>query len=140
MSKFYAIIESVSQFAHQNGYYGFIGIDLLEDRAGALHLIDANIRVNGSTALCLQRHVLLGLGKEYAKYSSGYWSALSFEDTLQSIRNELDSKDFIILSALENQTSQGIRTDIYGIVASESLEEMQHIESRLKQKGLQMRE
>ena len=70
MSKFFGMIAAIGQYAHQQGYFGFIGFDVLEDQDGQLYVIDANFRVNGSTPLCLQRHTLLGLGKEVAKYSS----------------------------------------------------------------------
>src|SRR4028119_162657 len=64
MSKFFEMIAAVGQYAHSSGYFGFIGFDVLEDQDGQLYAIDANFRVNGSTPLCLQRHTLLGLGKE----------------------------------------------------------------------------
>ncbi|HBE32614.1 MAG TPA: carbamoylphosphate synthase large subunit, partial [Cyanobacteria bacterium UBA11368] len=49
MSKFFDAIAAVGQYAHQQGYFGVIGFDVLEDRDGQLYAIDANFRVNGST-------------------------------------------------------------------------------------------
>jgi hypothetical protein len=137
MSKFFEMIAAVGQYAHQQGYFGFIGFDVLEDSDGELYAIDANFRVNGSTPLCLQRHTLLGLGKEVAQYSSDYRMDGTLDSILVSLKTELERKDFIILSALEKVKYGKIYTEIYGIVAGETSDQMQHIEHNLKDKGLQ---
>ncbi len=138
MSRFFEMIAAIGQYAHQQGYFGFIGFDVLEDQDGQLYAIDANFRVNGSTPLCLQRHTLLGLGKEVAKYSSDYRMDGTLDSILMSLKPELERKDFIILSALEKVKYGKIYTDIYGIVTGETSEEMQHIEQNLQDKGLQL--
>ncbi|HEY9603884.1 MAG TPA: ATP-grasp domain-containing protein [Allocoleopsis sp.] len=138
MSKFFEMIAAIGQYAHQKGYFGFIGFDVLEDKDGQLYAIDANFRVNGSTPLCLQRHTLLKLGKEVAKYSSDYRMDGTFDSILKTLKPELERKDFIILSALEKVKYGKIYTEIYGIVAGEAIEEVQHIEQNLQNKGLQL--
>jgi hypothetical protein len=85
----------------------------------------------------LQRHTLLGLGKEVASYSSDYRMDGTLDSILVSLKPELDRKDFIILSALEKVKYGKIYTDIYGIVTGETVEDMQHIEQSLQDKGLQ---
>jgi hypothetical protein len=136
MSKFFEMIAAIGQYAHQQGYFGFIGFDVLEDKDGQLYMIDANFRVNGSTPMCLQRNTLLGLGKEVAKYSSDYRMDGTLDSILVTLKSELDRKDFIILSALEKAKYGNIYTEIYGIVAGETLDQMQHIEQKLQDKGL----
>jgi hypothetical protein len=137
MSRFFEMIAAIGQYAHQQGYFGFVGFDVLEDKDGQFYAIDANFRVNGSTPLCLQRHTLLGLGKEVASYSSDYRMDGTLDSILVSLKLELDRKDFIILSALEKVKYGKIYTDIYGIVTGETVEDMQHIEQSLQDKGLQ---
>jgi hypothetical protein len=127
MSKFSDMIAAIAQYAHQQGYFGVIGFDVLEDRDGQLFAIDANFRVNGSTPLCLQRHTLLNLGKEVAKYSSDYRMEGTLDSILVNLKAELERKDLIILSALEKVKYGKIYTDIYGIVAGESIEDMQYV-------------
>lgn len=136
MSKFFEMIAAIGQYAHQQGYFGFIGFDVLENQDGQLYAIDANFRVNGSTPLCLQRHTLLGQGKAVAKYSSDYRMDGTLESILQSLKPELERKEFMILSALEKVKYGKIYTEIYGIVTGETIEEMQHIEQNLHDKGL----
>jgi hypothetical protein len=138
MSRFFEMIAAVGQYAHKQGYFGVIGFDVLEDKDGQFYAIDANFRVNGSTPLCLQRHTLLGLGKEVATYSSDYRMDGTLDSILVTLKPDLDRKDFIILSALEKVKYGKIYTEIYGIVAGETVEEMQHIEQNLKEKGLQL--
>ncbi|MBD6620273.1 ATP-grasp domain-containing protein [Komarekiella sp. 'clone 1'] len=136
MSRFFEMIAAIGQYAHQQGYFGIIGFDVLENQDGQLYAIDANFRVNGSTPLCLQRHTLLGLGKEVAKYSSSYRMAGALDSILVTLKSELDRKDFIILSAQESVKYGTIYTDIYGIVAGETIKEMEQIEKILQDKGL----
>ena len=137
MSKFFDMIAAIGQYAHQQGYFGFIGFDVLEDKDGQLYMIDANFRINGSTPLCLQRHTLLSLGKEVAKYSTDYRMDGTLDSILVTLKPELDRKNFIILSALEKVKYGKIYTEISGIVAGETIEEMQHLEKNLQDKGLQ---
>jgi len=138
MSRFFEMIAAIGRYAHRQRYFGVIGFDVLEDKDGQLYAIDANFRVNGSTPLCLQRHTLLGLEKEVAKYYSDYRMDGTLDSILVTLKPELDRKDFIILSAIEKVKYGKIYTEIYGIVAGESIEEMQHIEQNLQYKGLQL--
>ncbi|MDZ7950391.1 ATP-grasp domain-containing protein [Nostoc sp. DedQUE09] len=137
MNKFFEMIAAIGQYAHKQGYFGVIGFDVLEDRDGEFYAIDANFRVNGSTPLCLQRHTLLQLGKEVAKYSSDYRMEGTLDSILGALKPELDRKDLIILSALEKAKYGKIYTEIYAIVTGETIQEMQHIEQKLQDKGLQ---
>ncbi|GAB4229730.1 MAG: hypothetical protein Kow00121_58600 [Elainellaceae cyanobacterium] len=138
MSKFYEMIAAIGKYAHQQGYFGVIGFDVLETEEGKLYAIDANFRVNGSTPLCLQRHTLLGAGKEVAKYSSDYQMDGTLDAILDTLQPELKRKDFMILSALEKVKYGKIYTALYGIVAGESIADMQRIEEQLHKKGLQL--
>ncbi len=132
------MINAIAQYAYQQGYFGFIGFDVLEDRDGQLYVIDANFRVNGSTPLCLQRHTLLALGKTVAKYSTDYCMDGTLDSILVTLKKELDRKDLIILSALEKVKYGKIYTEIYGIVTGETLQDMQQIERQLQSKGLHL--
>lgn len=136
VSRFFEMIATIGQYAHQQGYFGVIGFDVLEDKEGQFYAIDANFRVNGSTPLCLQRHTLLGLGKEVAKYSSEYQMDGTLDSILVALKPELDRKDLIILSALEKVKYGKIYTEIYGVVSGETVEEIQAIEHKLQKNGL----
>ncbi|MBW4667687.1 MAG: ATP-grasp domain-containing protein [Cyanomargarita calcarea GSE-NOS-MK-12-04C] len=136
MSKFYKMIAAIAQYAHHQGYFGIIGFDVLEDRDEQLYVIDANFRVNGSTPLCLQRHTLLKLGKTVAKYFTDYWIDGTLDSVLVAFKAELDRKALIILSALEKVKDGKIYTEIYGIIAGETFDELHHIEGNLQRKGL----
>lgn len=138
LSKFSEMIATVGQYAHQQGYFGIIGFDVLEDRDHQLYAIDANFRINGSTPLCLQRHQLLKLNKTIAKYSSDYRMQGSFDSILTTLKPRLERKDFLILSALEKVKYGKIYTEIYGIVTGETLQDMQQIEQSLHNQGLHL--
>ncbi|MBD1918930.1 MULTISPECIES: ATP-grasp domain-containing protein [Cyanophyceae] len=138
LSKFLQMILAVGQYAYQQGYFGIIGFDVLEDRDGKLYAIDANFRINGSTPLCLQRHLLLKHDKAIAKYSSDYRMEGTLDSILLTLKSELERKDFLILSALEKVKYGKIYTEIYGIVTGKSLQDMQQIEQSLYSKGLHL--
>ncbi|MDG2616716.1 carbamoylphosphate synthase large subunit [Thermoleptolyngbya sichuanensis XZ-Cy5] len=138
VERFAPHILAIARYAHQQGYFGIIGCDVLEDNDGQLHAIDANFRVNGSTPLCLQRQPLLKEGKAIAKYSTDYRMDGTLDSILVELRPELARKDFLILSALEKVKYGKIYTELYGIVAGETLEEMQQIEQKLQSKGLML--
>ncbi|MBD2024139.1 ATP-grasp domain-containing protein [Leptolyngbya sp. FACHB-711] len=138
LSKFSSMIAAVGKYAHQQGYFGVIGFDVLENRDGELYAIDANFRINGSTPLCLQRHQLLKLNKTIAKYSSDYRMEGTLDSILTTLKPHLDRRDFLILSALEKVKYGKIYTEIYGIVTGETVEEMQQVEQSLHQKGLHL--
>lgn len=138
MNKFTNIITKVAGYAHEKGYFGVIGCDVLEDKDEELHVIDINYRVNGSTPLCLQRHRLLKLGKGVAKYSGDYQMNGTLDEILVALKPELDKKDFLILSALEKVKYGKIYTDIYGIVSGGDTKEMLLIEEKLQEKGLKI--
>lgn len=139
LSKFIEMIVAVGGYAQQQGYFGVIGFDVLETKDGELYAIDANFRINGSTPLCLQRQSLLKLNKAIAKYSTDYRMEGTLESILSTLKPELERKDFLILSALEKVKYGKIYTEIYAIVAGETLEDMQEIEQRLFNKGLQLK-
>jgi hypothetical protein len=138
LSKFFQMIASVGKYAHQKGYFGVIGFDVLEDNEGKLYAIDVNFRINGSTPLCLQRHQLLKCNKAIAKYSTDYRMEGTLDAILTTLKPQLERKDFLILSALEKVKYGKIYTEIYGIVAGETLKEMQQIELSLHDQGLQL--
>ncbi|MGI0483825.1 ATP-grasp domain-containing protein [Pantanalinema rosaneae CENA516] len=138
LSKFLEMITKVGKYAHQQGYFGVIGFDVLEDRDGQLYAIDANFRINGSTPLCLQRHQLLKVNKAIAKYSSSYRMEGTLDSILTTLKPQLERQDFLILSALEKVKYGKIYTEIYGIVAGETFQNMQQIEQDLHRQGLQL--
>jgi hypothetical protein len=102
------------------------------------YAIDANFRINGSTPLCLQRHLLLKHDKAIAKYSSDYRMEGTLDSILLTLKSELERKDFLILSALEKVKYGKIYTEIYGIATGKSLQDMQQIEQSLYSKGLHL--
>ena len=139
LSRFLEMIAAVGRYAHQQGYFGVIGFDVLEDKDGQFYAIDANFRINGSTPLCLQRHQLLNQNKATAKYSTDYRMDGTLDSILVALKTHLERRDLMILSALEKVKYGKIYTEIYAIVAGETLQEIQQIEQTLHTKGLQLK-
>lgn len=136
MEKFYHKIEVLSRFLHKHGYFGVVGVDVLEDMDGQMFVIDANIRINGSTPLCMMRQDMIKENKEYAKFSTGFVIDCPLDEGLVRLKRDLQHKDFVIVSALEFVEDRKIKTQIYGIVAGETLDQMMAIENRLRMLGV----
>ena len=63
----------------------------------------------------------------------------SLDECLVALKEDLDKKDFMILSAMDQKDKNGnLYTDIFGIVAGDSKEEMFAIEERLVKKGVKV--
>ncbi|WP_442942409.1 hypothetical protein [Nostoc sp.] len=73
-----------------------------------------------------------------AKYSGSYRMEGTLESILITLKPELDRKDLIILSALEKVKYGKIYTELYAIATGETIEQMQSIEQKLQNKGLQL--
>lgn len=136
MDKFHHKIAVLSRFLHKHGYFGVVGVDVLEDAEGQMFVIDANIRINGSTPLCVLRRNLQQERKEYAKFSTGYSIDCSLDEALVRLHRDLEHKDFVIVSANEYLQDKKQKTHIYGIVAGETLDQMFAIENRLRMLGM----
>lgn len=136
MEKFQHKIAVLSRFLHKHGYFGVVGIDVLEDADGQMFVIDANIRINGSTPLCILRQNLMQEKKEYAKFSTGFVIDTTIDEALVRLHRDLEHKDFVIVSANEFVDDRKIKTHIYGIVAGETLDQMFAIENRLRMLGV----
>lgn len=136
MDKFHHKIAVLSRFLHKHGYFGVVGVDVLENADGEMFVIDANIRVNGSTPLCVLRRNLQQEKKEYAKFSTGYTIDCPLDEGLVRLHRDLEHKDFVIVSANEFIQDKKIKTHIYGIVAGETLDQIFAIENRLRMLGV----
>lgn len=136
MEKFHHKVAVLSRFLHKHGYFGVVGIDVLEDMDGQMFVIDANIRVNGSTPLCVLRNNLQKEKKEFAKFSTGFVIDTSIDEALVRLHRDLEHKDFVIVSANEFVDDRKVKTQIYGIVAGETFEHMFAIENRLRMLGV----
>ncbi|MFW6240629.1 MAG: carbamoylphosphate synthase large subunit [Thermodesulfobacteriota bacterium] len=137
LRRFSPIIAEVAAAVHRHGYFGVVGVDVLEDRAGELFVIDVNVRVNGSTPLCLLRRRIVESGRDAARYSTGYLMEGDLDDVLVRLKPVLDREAFFILSALERPVSNGGQlTEIYGVVTGVDLEELEANEARLAHRGL----
>lgn len=134
LKQFEAIIEHTAKFVHQHGYFGVVGLDALEDKEGKFHVIDANIRMNGSTPMCLQKHDLLKKGKETAKYAGNWVMEGTEAEVIKRLKEHLKRRDFTMLSALYYPETR--LTAMYGIVAGENYEDMLKIEKQMEKLGL----
>ncbi|MFQ6010527.1 MAG: ATP-grasp domain-containing protein, partial [Candidatus Aenigmatarchaeota archaeon] len=69
----------------ERGYFGFLGFDVLEDDNGDYYIVDANIRINGSTSVHLIKDKLLPKLGDYAYMTSFDLGAESPTEAIEKI-------------------------------------------------------
>jgi hypothetical protein len=125
-------MEQAGKYAHENGYFGVIGIDILEDDNDNLWVIDGNIRINGTTPLHLMRPLLTPSGIAIAKFSTEWAFQGTLDETLSNLFSEISKQRFIILSAVESKE----KTEIYGVSTGKNTKDQEQNEKQLAKKGL----
>ena len=99
--EFIKIARPVAEYLHQNGYYGVVGIDILQNNKGELFLVDLNPRLTGITPFLTASRLF---SKE--EMNEGiYCPSLPFPGTLaaliETVENIQDAK-VAVLSAYED--------------------------------------
>lgn len=60
------ILHSVRDFLHGKGYYGPVGVDVVEDGQGEQYVVDLNVRRPGSSLLGSLRGYFVSRGMDHA--------------------------------------------------------------------------
>ncbi len=102
--RLFPLARKTGDYLHEHGYYGVVGIDVLEDGAGERFLVDLNPRLNGSTPfLVLCRRFLKG-----GDTAGLYAPSRDFPGTLAQLAKRAANAQggkAVILSACEDTTN-----------------------------------
>lgn len=108
------VLDMVAQWAHQKGYYGPFGIDVMMDHDGAPLVIDINPRSTGATPLCLlKKHfsverrlheamllipIILSCTRE--EFAEAFLDELSFGQVVITSWNRVSQKQCSVVSMI----------------------------------------
>jgi len=113
-----AVCERVARVAAALRWHGVCGLDLLEDGAGEVWLIDPNFRLNGSTPFFLLGDFLRARHR-HPQLRTGYFcypgSPVAF---FECFRRELEARELIPVGAHYDPREDGI-TRLYAAVVSD---------------------
>lgn len=123
-SKFMPIVKSVAKHLSQNGYFGVVGVDILQNKNDEFFLVDINPRLTGITPFLIASRLLIHRGYEEGLYAA----SILFKGDLKALIRKAESIEkskVFVLSAYEDKQSN--ITKCHLSIHSESQEECSNI-------------
>lgn len=90
----------VAEALHQTGYFGWCGIDVLEDAKGGLYVVDINPRICASTGLLLAAKLMETRGWSWGLLSTGITLDSSLDEVLSTAEKMTERGEVLVLSAI----------------------------------------
>ena len=103
LAQFACITEPVAKYLSRQGYYGLVGIDILETRGGDNYLVDLNPRLTGVTPFLLAARQLTKAGYTHGIYKPSLIYTGSLKHLLERASQNKAQSRLLILSAYEDQ-------------------------------------
>ena len=106
MERFSKIISPVAKYLGSNGYFGVVGIDILQDKNDQLFLVDVNPRLTGITPFLMASRVF----SSDANLTEGIYKAsclvpVQLDQLLERVESFRDAK-VVVLSAYDDQAAE----------------------------------
>jgi hypothetical protein len=106
--RFAEIMSNVCIFLHRQGYYGPVGIDVLEDVDGKLWVVDMNVRPPGSLVLGLLRSFLeKARGFDYARIVAIKEFNINRDALYAKFANEFSEGRIILNAWVDDEETRG---------------------------------
>jgi hypothetical protein len=106
--RFDETVSQVARFLHTRGYYGPVGIDVLEDTNEQQFVVDMNVRVPGSLPLgLLGRFFYRERGLQHGYIVLGVRFAMSREEFLRAFRPQVEAGQIVIVAWYQDRSSFG---------------------------------
>jgi len=80
--EFYEIAEPVAHYLHENGYFGVVGIDILQTKANDFFLVDINPRLTGITPFLMTARLFIADGFSHGFYATSVYIAGGLSDVI----------------------------------------------------------
>jgi ATP-grasp domain len=120
--EFEPFIAPTAAYLHANGYYGLVGIDILQTKAGQMFLVDLNPRLTGITPFLVMSRLFAKEDFEHGIYVP----SLTFEGPIEALINQVEkmkNTKAVVLSAAQNK--QNNTTTCHVSVSAKTLEHCQ---------------
>lgn len=103
--QFCEMIEPVAEYLHGVGYFGVVGIDLLEDSTGHLFLVDVNPRLTGISPFLMASRIFADDGLHHGIYRASCLFSGSMKQLFEAAETMKDAR-VVVLSAVEKADGQ----------------------------------
>lgn len=108
---FFEIAEPVAQYLHQKGYFGVVGIDILQNKKGEFFLVDLNPRLTGITPFLMASRLFIADGYDHGIYAASVELPGSLNDVIKRAEAITETR-VLILSAYKAPHSPTIKCHI----------------------------
>jgi hypothetical protein len=125
------IMHNMATFLRDEGYFGVVGIDVLEDSGGNLLVIDLNPRVNGSTSICLMRKYMTNLGRTFMSYLGEIKFVGMNPDQVISTLEEYFASGSVVILGMANLEDENT-TSCYITVSGQDMDQLTSMERTIR--------
>lgn len=108
---FQKIADPVSAYLHRHGYFGVVGIDILENKKGEFFLVDLNPRLTGITPFLMASRVFIPEGYTHGVYAASIDLTGNLNDAIKRVEAISDTR-VLILSAYQAPDAETVKCHI----------------------------
>ncbi len=94
--EFLKIAEPVAAYLHGNGYFGVVGIDILQNKQNEFFLVDLNPRLTGISPFLIASRLFIAEGYSHGIYAASVELHGNLSDILARIEAVVDSRVLIL--------------------------------------------
>ena len=103
--EFLKTAKPVAEYLHEHGYFGVVGIDILQDKDDNFFLVDLNPRLTGITPFLITSRLLVSEGYTYGIYTASVEMDGDLSDAITLAEGMADTR-VALLSAYQAPNSQ----------------------------------
>ena len=120
-------MRQVGRMLHSKGYYGPVGLDVLEDKAGVQWVVDLNVRTGGSYLLGQLSKHFVDRGLDYASLLLITGVKMSRQAFIEKFLLDFQKGSIIIAAWFENADGDGNGYIVFGAETGEELRQKERM-------------
>jgi hypothetical protein len=125
------ITEHMSEYLRGQGYFGVVGVDVLEDRNEKMWVIDLNPRVNGSTPMCLLSKHMMSINRPLMSYLGEIkFKGMDPDNVLDSL-SEFFYQSSVVLLGLANLEDEK-STSCFVMISGRDMDDLAQVEKTVR--------
>lgn len=123
------IFKTVSYYLRKKMFFGIVGVDILEDINNNLYVVDLNLRINGTTPLCLIKNHFNSLNIKYSCFFGEIkFKNIKLDQLINFLKQYFDNYKIILLGIVENNDNC---ISTYMIISGDNLEQIYKFKNKI---------
>ncbi len=94
--EFLRVAQPVAKYLHQRGYFGVVGIDILQNKKNEFFLVDLNPRLTGITPFLVASRLFIDEGYSHGIYAASVELSGTLSDILRRVEAVADTRILIL--------------------------------------------